>query len=145
MPATAICPSGFQVEISEDGTLYTDISDWVRRIDPGERTRANLIYNTATGPKTCPGTPEPVDIELEALYTEGDTDPFTVLRDAHYAGTPISVRWQVVTGPTGKQWTAANAYVLVWDEPEVNADSDEPLGVLATINAQTISWLTAVA
>jgi hypothetical protein len=145
MPAVPICPAGALVELSEDGTAWTDISDWVRRVDPGARERTLLTFKTFGGSKSCTGTADPTDIELEILYTEADTDPYAILRDAHYADTPVHLRWAAVTGAGGKEWVAAAARVPTWDEPELNADADEPLSVLATISADTITWLTAAA
>jgi hypothetical protein len=145
MAAIPYCPIGAEVEISDDGTLWTDISDFVRRIDPQERETPLLTFKTFTGPKSCTGPADPVDIEVEALYTEADTEPFAMIRDAHYNGTKLSIRWQVNTEVGGKQWVAADCSVPTFDEPEVSADSDEPLSFIGTLAADNITWLTAVA
>jgi hypothetical protein len=144
MPADPICPGDAKVEISEDGTVWVDITDWTRRIDPGERTRTLLVYQTFTGPKSCIGPAEPVEIELEFLYTEADTgEPYAIIRNAHYEGTTLGIRWQAHQGAGAKAWTAATANVPTFDEPEISADSDEPIGVLATLSADVIDWAVA--
>lgn len=143
MPATPYCALGALVEISDDGTTYDDISDWVRRIDPQERETPLLTFKTFTGPKSCTGPADPVDIEIEALYTEATTDVYAMIRGAHYAGSKLSVRWQVNTATGGMQWLAANCSVPTFDEPEISADSDEPLWFLGTLSADTITWLAA--
>ena len=143
MPAVPICPAGALVEISTVADTWIDISDWVRRVDPGVRERTLLTFKTFGGSKSCTGTADPVEIELEALYTEADSDVYAVIRDAHYDDTPVSLRWQVNTAVGGKQWVAADCRVPTFDEPEVSADADEPLSLLATLSADSISWVTA--
>jgi hypothetical protein len=144
MPYTPVCPAGAIVEISEDGTVWTDISDFVGRVDPGARERPLMTYKTFTGSKSCTGPADPTDIELEFGYSEADTDPYAILRDAHYNGTTIGLRWHVLEGVGAKEWTAAEATVPTWDEPEVNADADTPLTVLATLSADVIGWTAQV-
>lgn len=143
MPATPYCALGALVEISNDGTTFDDISDWVRRIDPQERETPLLTFKTFTGPKSCTGPADAVDIEIEALYTEGATDVYAMIRDAHYAGSKLSVRWQVNTGVGGMRWLAADCSVPTFDEPEVSADSDEPLSFIGTLSADSITWVAA--
>lgn len=143
MAATPYCALGALVEISDDGTTFDDISDWVRRIDPQERETPLLTFKTFTGPKSCTGPADAVDIEIESLYTEGATEPFAAIRAAHYSGSKLTVRWQVNTATGGMQWLAANASVPTFDEPEISADSEEPLWFLATLSADTITWLAA--
>jgi len=144
MPADPICPGGVKVELNADGgATWDDITDWVGRIDPGARERTVLTYQTFSGPKSCIGPAAPVNIELEFLYTEADTEPYAVIRAAHYAGTVVGVRWQATTGTGAKVWTAATATVPTFDEPELNATSDTGIIVLATLSADVIDWAVA--
>jgi hypothetical protein len=143
MPADPICSSSFLVEISEDGTVFSDVSDWVRYVDFGEMTKPQQTFKVASGvTKVCVGGQDPVETELNYLYTEGDTDVYAILRDAYVAGTPIHIRAQAVL-PTGKQWTCEDAVVTTFDEIRLDVDSDEPLNVVSTIVSPTIVWAAA--
>ena len=141
MAAELQCPLGL-VEISEDGTAWSDISAFTRRIDPGERSRPVAIFKTLDGiPKSCIGPADPVDIELEFLYSDADTEPYAIIRGAHYDETPLSIRWK--TASSTKQWTAADVTVPTFDEPEINADSTDGVFTLVTLSANVIDWALA--
>lgn len=142
MPYVPICSSSFVVEISEDGVLFSDVSDWVRYVDFGEMTKPQQTFKVASGvTKVCVGTQDPVETELNYGYTEVSTEIYSILRDAFSAGTTIHVRAQAVT-PDGKQWTCADAVVTTFDEIRLDVDSDEPLNVTTTIVSPTITWTT---
>jgi hypothetical protein len=139
MAVTPVCPGGFDLELSIDaGTAWTSHKSTVRHVAPGERAREVLTYNTSDGPVTCSGPPPPTEIELDNLYQEEDTGAYAILRAAHYADSEIWVRWTPADGT--KQWTAENARVLSWDEPDLDNDGDSPLFFLATISSSNVTW-----
>lgn len=140
MPAIPLCPSGGITEMSTDNTDWTDISAFVGRVDPQARDVPLLTYKTFGGPVICTGIADPTDIELELLATEGATDPYSVLRAAHFANTPVSLRWSANTGTGAQQWSATDALVLSWDDPELSADSDTLLTALATLSVDQVAW-----
>ena len=142
MPADPICPSGWMVELSDDGTTWADISTYVRWVDFGEMTKPQQTFKTAAGVTlVCIGTQDPVATGLNYLFTEEATGPYATLRDAYVTGAPIHLRAQAVL-PDGKQWVAADAVITTFDEIRLDADADEPLNVETTIVSPTITWVT---
>lgn len=144
MPALGLCTANTLVEMSVDGTTWTDITDFVGRIDPQAREVPRQTYKTFGGPVYCTGIADPTDVELEILVTEADTDPYTVLREKHFDGTLIGLRWQPNTGASAKRWTVINARIPSWDDPEIVAESDTLPIALATLNVDQVNWELAV-
>jgi len=133
------CPTGFMLELSIDGgTTWTDHTATVRHVNPSEQTRDVLRYNTSAGPVICSGPPSETDIEIDNLYQEIDTGAYAILRTAKEAGDPISLRWTPEGGT--KQWTALDATITSFDEPDLDNDADSPLFFLATISAEVVTW-----
>jgi hypothetical protein len=141
MSVIPFCPSGFNFELSADGTTaWTSHKSTIRHVSPGERAREVLTYNTSDGPVTCSGPPPPTEIEIDNLYQESDTGAYKILRDAHYNDTPVWARWTPDGGT--KRWVANDARVLSWDEPDLDNDGDSPLFFLATLSTSDLEWET---
>lgn len=142
MANASFCPSGFDFYISPDGTTWTNHRATVRHVNPAERARAVLTYMTSDGAITCAGAAPETEIEIDNLYTEGDTELYAVLRAAHYAGDVIHARWS----PSGatKEWSTDDARVVTFDEPDLDNDADSPLFFIATLSAPTVDWATIV-
>lgn len=138
MPTESFCPSGFDFNVSPDGTTWTNHRATVRHVSPGERARAVLTYMTSDGAVTCAGAAPETEIEIDNLYQETDTGLYAVLRAAHYSGDVIHARWS----PSGatKEWSTDDARVVTFDEPDLDNDADTPLFFLATLSAATVDW-----
>ena len=137
-----VCSSSFVVEISEDASVWVDVSDWVRYVDFGEMTKPQQTFKVASGvTKVCVGGQDPVETELNYGYSEADTEIYAMMRDAYVTGTKIHLRVQAVQ-PDGKQWTSADSVITTFDEIRLDRDSDEPYNVVTTIVSPTITWTT---
>lgn len=143
MPVTVLCPDP-TFELSTDGTAWTDVTAWVSRVDPQARERPQFTYQTFAGTYSCAGPLGPLDIELEAMYSEADTaEPYGIIRTAFYTNAPLQLRY-TASGDGTKQWTATDASVTSFDEPEISAGSDTLLGFAATLTTEDFAWAAAV-
>lgn len=108
----AISQSGFKVEVSTDGTSWTDISGQAAavNVDGGDVPVGEQM--TAEGGESIvvsSNKVEPRDVTVRSVYTEGATEAFEVVY-AQYAGADktIYLRWSPAGGATGEvQYTCA--------------------------------------
>ena len=108
----AISQSGFKVEVSTDGTSWTDISGQASNVtvDGGDVPVGEQM--TAEGGEAIVVSSnklEPRDVTVRSVYTEGATEAFEVVY-ARYTGSDKSIylRWSPAGGVAGdNQYTCA--------------------------------------
>jgi len=108
----AISQSGFKVEVSTDGSSWTDISGQAAavNVDGGDVPVGEQM--TAEGSESIvvsSNKVEPRDVTVRSVYTEGASEAFEVVY-ARYTGSnkTIYLRWSPAGGATGEvQYTCA--------------------------------------
>jgi hypothetical protein len=99
LPAGILSSCTMCVELSTDGTTWTDFSDWIAVVDPAPVTRdtaEQAVFGEDTY-ATGVGHRNPAEVTIRSVYTDGSTtaDPF------HYiwaqwttnCGGAVAVRW----------------------------------------------------
>lgn len=137
--ANAISQSDCKIEISANGTAWTDISGETASVDPGEQTRQSGVIFTHAGDTAIVtgGKREPIDITIKFVYTEQNTEAAEVLRAIHEAvGGAIYVRYSPKNGATGAaQFTSDKGVLTSYTYPAT--DAGEGKAVMGGIKVKT--------
>lgn len=152
----AVCQSGYKVEISADGTVWTDISGVGVGIavaggeqQIGEQMTAEGEYAIVIGGNKI----QPYDITIRSVYTESATEAFAVAY-AQFEGADktLYARWSPMGGTapefqfnTSKTGAAAAGVPIVsCTPPEQNADEGNP-AIFELVLKSPALYKTAVA
>lgn len=128
------------LEISHDGLTWVDISGTSNSVEPGGQTRmTGTAYTFGRDLATITsGKREPLEITVNALYTEDPTDTFETIRPWFQSGQRVYFRYSPLgVGATGRAvYTTTNdgntpgaAVVSSFDYPEISAESADPVAL----------------
>lgn len=122
---------GGKVELSTDGVPnWTDISGFINMVDPGEGVRQTGTIFTADGdtPILGGGKREVMSLLVNIAYTEGASEPFTVVLAVFEAGdSDIQVRWSPAGGDsTEYQYTTDQGIISNFSYPNVDPNTAAP-------------------
>ena len=133
-----------KVEVSSNGTTYTDISGFANEVtvSGGERMSGEVYTVDGDTALVGIGKRQPVDIAVSVVYTEGTGDPFETLRAAYEAGSTYYVRWSPRGGQTGEFQFTASGPVTAFEYPDGEAGSGDPITVSFTVRAAGITKST---
>lgn len=137
----AISFKNCKVEISTNGTTWTDISGFANSIEVsgGDRQTGETYTFDGDTAIIAVGKREPWEITLKVVYTEGVNEPFEVVRAAYESGTSLYVRWSPKGGASGSfQYTSAAGVVTAVTYPSGEAGSGDPLLVEFTVKVPGI-------
>jgi hypothetical protein len=142
------------VELSTNGTTWTDFSDYLAVIDPAAVTRdtaEQAVFGEDTM-ATAVGHRNPVEVTLRSVYTEGTTtaDPFYYVWSqwTTNCGGVLAVRWAPAGCTTDHQVfsTATNTghYSRLISQTPPGGDAGEPGPIMweATVRAPTLHMAT---
>lgn len=139
---TALVNSNCKLEISANGTSWTDISGLAVSIDPGEMVRNDgevFVFGEDVGEVTT-GKLAVREVSIEVLYTEGASDAFSLIRTAIENNADYYVRWSPQGGSVGDlryttdvgKWTAVN-------DPGGEAESADAVVLSATFKTPFVT------
>lgn len=132
----AISQSGFKVEVSTDGSSWTDVSGSVATVTVDGGDVAVAVQHTAEGDEALVvsgGKQEPRTITCKAVYTENATEAFVKVW-TQYISTDkrIYMRWSPAGGQTGEfryaaavGGVAAKVPVVSCSLPELDAGGED--------------------
>lgn len=126
----AISSREFKIEISANGSSWTDVSGTAAKVTPTPRKRMSGKAFTFDGdvPIVSAGKLDAMTIGVEFVYTEGASDLFEVIRAAQEAATNYYVRWSPKGGQTGEfLYTTASGVITSFDLPKGDAGSGDPV------------------
>lgn len=120
------------IEISTNGSVWTDISGFTNKLDVTPQSRASGEAYTFDGDTAIitHGKRQPVDITVNVLYSEGSANPFETVRAIHETtnGGTIYVRWSPGGGDSGDfRYTTPACKVTSFQAPQVDAGSPAPI------------------
>jgi len=122
----ALVNSGCKLEISANGSSWTDISGYATSVDPGDMVRNDgevFVFSSDKGEVTT-GKLAIREISIDVLYTEGASDVFDTIRDAIEANTTYYVRWSPQGGSVGElRFTSDAGKWISINDPMAEADS----------------------
>ena len=136
-----------QVEMSNDGTTFTDISGWSNLVEPDGGERDSEEAHTFDGhiPIVTFGKLSGFTIKVKVVYTEEDTDPVEVIRGYYEAGSDFYLRWAPNGGATGDyQYTTSKGQVVSPTYPGVDSESAAPMAIEFEVKCATISKAAVV-
>jgi hypothetical protein len=118
-----------KVETSTNGTTFTDISGFAAsvEVDGGERKVGKGFTFDGDTPLLVKGKRESIAVKVKAVYTEGASDPFEVVRPIYEAGSDFWVRWSPAGGATGDFTYTAKGIVTSAPYPMGEAESEDPI------------------
>ena len=131
-----------KIEISTNGTAYTDISGFANSVDVGGGDRQAGEAYTYDGDTAiiAIGKREPVEVTVKVVYTEGTGDPFETVRAAYEDGSALYLRWSPKGGSTGAfQFTTSAGYVTTLGYPVGEAGSGDPVLIEFTLKCASIT------
>ncbi len=134
-----------KVEISTDGSSYTDISGFANQVTLGGGARMSGEAYTFDGDTAIIGTGkrEPIEVTVRCVYTEGTGDPFETVRAVYEAGSALYVRWSPKGGDSGEaQYTTDEGVVTAFGYPAGEAASGDPVVFEFTVKTAKITKST---
>lgn len=119
-----------KVEISDDGTTWTNISGALNTLEVtgGGRMIGETYTLDGDNALVTVGKSEPQEVNCAFVYTEGASEAFEVLRPLEAAGEPVWLRWSPGGGTTGDfMFTMSNARLSNIVYPGFDAGSGDPI------------------
>ena len=142
------------VELSTNGTTWSDFSDWLAVVDPSPVTRPTAeqaVFGEDTM-ATAVGKREPIEVTIRSVYTEGTTtaDPFYYIWSqwTTACGGALAVRWAPAGCTTDHQVfstaTATGHYSRLISQTPPGGDAGEPGPIMweAVVRAPTLYMAT---
>jgi hypothetical protein len=134
-----------KIEVSTDGTAWTDISGFANKVQVGGGERSSAEYYTADGdtPIFTTGKRGSFDITVSAAYTEGAAEPAEIFRNAYENSTQVWLRWSPKGGGSGSNmYTGGPGVVLTPVYPQGDASSADVIALDFTIKTLNIEKST---
>lgn len=135
---------GGKIELSVNGTpTWTNISGFINMVDPGQSVRQTGVIYTADGdtPILGGGKREPLEIVVSIAYTEGVSDPFTVIEAAHLSGSQtIQLQWSPAGGGVGDYEFTSDSVGLIKNLSYPPIDPNSPAPTIVTFTIETLSY-----
>ena len=123
------------IEISTDGTTWTDISGVANKIKVKGPERKSGSAHTASGDKpiVTVGKLEQVEVEMDIVYSEVTTEAYNVLEGYLQNATGVKVRWAPKGTATGNfRYTTDTGYITELPPPAGDFDKADPVMVTTT-------------
>ncbi|NOK59121.1 MAG: hypothetical protein GFH27_549283n419 [Chloroflexi bacterium AL-W] len=131
-----------QVEISTDGSTWTDISGSTNKVEPVEQNRQTGDEYTLDGnyALVTSGKTEPVDVKVQIVFTQTAGEAYAVAHAAWLNRDPIYVRWAPRGNATGnKQYTTTKGVFKSFTWPTPMASEAKPQMVGFTMRTPQIT------
>lgn len=119
-----------KIEISNNGTVWTNVSGWANSIsiEGGERMVGEFFTLDGDTPILTPGKRGAFDLTTKIVYTEGVSDPYETFRTTYEGGTAMYIRWSPKGGTTGQfQFTTDAGIIITPAYPSGAADSPDAI------------------
>jgi hypothetical protein len=130
------------IEVSTNGSSWTDISGFANKVDPGDQTREVGDAYTFDGDTAIitAGKRKPLDLKCSVLYTEGASDPFETVRTAYEAGTALYLRFTPKAATTGNfRFTSDTGLVTKFGYPPLEPEKGEPIVIDFTLETPKVT------
>jgi len=130
------------VEVSENGTDYTDISGYAAsvQVEGGDRATGKAHTFDGDTPIVTAGKRDSLRVTVRTIYTEGTADPFEVVRGRYEGKTALYVRWSPAGGTTGDfRYTTAAGVVTNAPYPAGDVNTADPVAFEFTIETASIT------
>ena len=121
--------SNAKIELSANGTAWTDISGETNTVEPGEQTRQTGVMYTLAGDTAIitAGKREPLEISVKTIYTEVNTEANEVARAIHEAGGVCHLRYSPRGGNTGDAQYTCQGVMSGFTYPSADSGDAKPM------------------
>lgn len=140
--AMSLTDGDIEVAAASSGT-WVNISGSANSVDAPEQTRMTGDDYTLDGDTAVitSGKREPLDIVVNALYTEGSTESWETIRPWFQSGARIDLRWspQGIGAATRNVFTALNVPITRLVYPGLNASEANPARLSFTVRAPFVA------
>jgi len=144
MPQTtsAISFKDAKIEISANGSSWTDMSGFSNKVEVGGGERQSAEFFTALGdtPILTIGKRGTFEITSNVVYTEGGGEPSEMVRAAYENATNLYLRWSPKGGTSGQfMFTSGPGYVLSPSYPGGDASTPDVIAIEFTLKTLSIT------
>ena len=137
------------VEISVNGSVWTDISGHANQVTPAPTERRQGEAYTFDGeyPIVKVGKYNSTATDLRILYTEGASDAFEIVRGQFESpgGGTLYVRWSPRGVGGGFNFVTDAGFVKTFQYPPIDAEEDGPMQLSFTVQHSRVTIGTASA
>ena len=140
--ATPISFYNSRIEISPDGTTWTDVSGYssMLSVSGGDRAIGKFFNFSDDVPQLTPGKRDSLEIALKIALTQANTDADGKARIAYETGAAFYVRWTPGLFASGqKQFTSGKGIVKSYQYPQGGAESSDPLVLDSVVAVPSIT------
>jgi hypothetical protein len=130
------------VEISTDGTVWTDISGFTNSvgIDGGDRATSEFFTLDGDTPIVTKGKRGLINVTVSALYTEEDGEPYDIVSGVVEANGNLYVRWAPLgTGSGNLRFTTTKGIIVSPVFPAGAADSADAVPLEFTVRVGAVN------
>ncbi len=121
-----------EIQLSTDGTNYTDYSGSTNAVEPsgGERSKGELHTFDTDYPLIATGKRAAVTVKIKVVYTEVSGEAADTLHGYYVNDTPVYLRFRPRgTAATRWQFTGGPGYITTMVAPQLDAGNGEPVAV----------------
>lgn len=139
---TGISPKDMVVEISSDGSTWTNISGDATSVEPdgGERQTGNFKTFDGDTSGLVRGKRDPLTAKISILYNEGVSSGWAMVQAAYENNTALYARWAPKGATTGnKRFTTSAGIVKTQPYAGGSADSADPILCEFDLEVQSIT------
>lgn len=117
--------SNARIEISFDGTTYTDISGQANQLEVsgGDRQTSDAFIFSQDYPDIITGKREALQVRVNLYYDEANTN-FTNVENAYLNGSLVYLRWSPRGGASGQFRYDCNGYIQAFTYPAGQANAE---------------------
>ena len=137
------------VEISTNGSAWTDISGHANQVNPApsERRQGEAWTFDGEDPITKVGKKNSMSTDVKIIYTEQAADAFEVVRAQFEApgGGTLYVRWTPRGVASASRYSTGAGFVRAFPYPAIDAEEDGPMQLTFTVQHAAVVKDTSVA
>ena len=123
-------------------TTWVDIDSWATEVSvSGEDVPTSAAYPFEGNPIIFAGNKTPVEVQVTAVYTEGSTDPFQIIRDRFEAadGPDFDVRFVPAGSASGNfRFTTSGGKLTACPPPQGAGDASSATVFTFVISADSL-------
>lgn len=138
----AISSVNFSVEVSTNGSVWTDIGGHATtvEVDGGERKVGKGFTFVGDTPILFRGKRDSIQLKVRSLYSEGASDVFEIVRNAYDTNSDLYLRWSPQGGQSGEfMFTSSTGIVKECPYPSGDAESEDPVFFDFTLEVLSVS------
>jgi hypothetical protein len=143
MPQTTdgVSAANMAVKYSTNGSSYTDIGGFASAVAPdgGDRKVGKGYTFTGDTPLLVKGKRESISLKVTAVYTEGGSEIFEIVRAAFENSSDFWVQYSPQGGLSGDFLFTAKGIITSAPYPEGEAESEDPIMFEFTLEASSIT------